>query len=78
MRNFTRKELVQYNGKNKAPALIAYKGKVYDVSCSFLWKGGTHQVTHNAGEDLTDGLEKAPHDADLLNNFPVVGTMHED
>ncbi|MDD2777270.1 MAG: cytochrome b5 domain-containing protein [Methanocellales archaeon] len=78
MKNFTRKELARYNGKGKVPALIAYNGKVYDVSRSFLWKDGTHQVIHNAGEDLTDDLEKAPHGADLLNKFPVVGKIHED
>jgi predicted heme/steroid binding protein len=72
------KELAQYNGKDGAPAFIAYNGKVYDVSSSFLWRNGKHQVLHNAGEDLTDSLEQAPHGADLLERFPVVGMLHED
>jgi len=66
------------NGKNGAPAFIAYKGKVYDLSSSFLWRNGNHQVIHIAGVDLTDSLEQAPHGADLLEKFPVVGTLHED
>jgi predicted heme/steroid binding protein len=78
MRTFTRKELARYNGKNGTPAYIAYNGKLYDVSSSFLWRNGNHQVLHNAGVDLTDSLEQAPHGADLLEKFPVVGTLHED
>jgi predicted heme/steroid binding protein len=78
MRTFTRKELAQYDGKNGVPAFIAYNGKLYDVSNSFLWRNGKHQVLHNAGVDLTDSLEQAPHGADLLERFPVVGTLHED
>jgi len=78
MKRFSKKELAQYNGKNGAPAYIAYKGKVYDVSSSFLWKNGNHQVLHNAGKDLTDSLEEAPHGVDLLERFPVVGTLHKD
>lgn len=78
MRTFNGKELAQYNGKSGAPAFIAYNGKVYDVSSSFLWRNGKHQVLHNAGVDLTDSHEQAPHGADLLEMFPVVGTLHED
>lgn len=78
MRTFTREELGRYNGKDGAPAYIAVAGKVYDVSRSFLWRNGTHQVTHHAGEDLTGKLERAPHSAELLARFPVVGTLREE
>ena len=37
-------------------AYIAFEGKVYDVSRSFLWQRGRHQVRHQAGIDYTDGL----------------------
>ena len=77
MRRFTRLELRQYSGSNGAPAYMAYKGKVYDVSSSFLWKGGHHQVLHQAGRDLTDVLKDAPHGPELLERFPVVGQLHE-
>jgi len=75
MREFSKEELNQYNGKNGAPAYIAYQGKVYDLSDSFLWKDGDHQVLHTAGIDLTDAIEQAPHGADVLQKFPIVGTL---
>ena len=75
MREFTEEELTQCNGKNGNPIYVAYKGKVYDVSASFLWKDGKHQVLHNAGVDLTKALDQAPHDEDLLKKFPVVGIL---
>ena len=77
MRRFTKNELGQYNGKDGAPAFIAYEGKVYDVSCSFLWQDGRHQVLHTAGVDLTASLDQAPHGADLLERFPVIGMLDE-
>ncbi len=76
MKEFTEEELAQYNGKNGNPVYVAYKGKVYDVSASFLWKDGSHQVLHSAGLDLTDALEQAPHYEDVLEKFPVVGILH--
>jgi len=76
MKEFTEEELAQYNGKNGNPVYVVYKGKVYDVSASFLWKDGIHQVLHSAGADLTDALEQAPHGGDVLEKFPVVGVLH--
>ncbi|MDH5483157.1 MAG: cytochrome B5 [Candidatus Bathyarchaeota archaeon] len=75
MKEFTEKELAQYDGKNGNPVYVAYKGKVYDVSSSFLWKDGTHQVFHSGGVDLTDALEQAPHGGDVLEKFPVIGIL---
>ncbi|MBC7190561.1 cytochrome B5 [Candidatus Aerophobetes bacterium] len=72
---FTEKELVFYDGKNGRPAYIAFKGKVYDVSASFLWKGGVHQVIHQAGKDLTWALSQAPHGEEAIKRFPVVGEL---
>jgi predicted heme/steroid binding protein len=78
MKRFSKEELARYNGKKGAPAYISYKGKVYDVSGSFLWQNGRHQVVHNAGEDLTDSLEQAPHGVEMLERLPVVGILRED
>ncbi len=77
-RTFTQEELRQYNGRGGAPAFIACQGKVYDVSSSFLWRGGRHQVFHDAGADLTSGLAQAPHGVEMLAKFPVVGTLSGD
>jgi predicted heme/steroid binding protein len=77
MRRFNREELGKYNGENGTPVYIAYRGKVYDISNSFLWRNGNHQVLHKAGEDMTDALDEAPHEADLLERFPVIGILEE-
>lgn len=77
-RSFTKEELSQYNGKNGKPVLVAYQGLVYDVSDSFLWRRGVHQVIHVAGHDLSDELKDAPHNVDLLIEFPVVGILVQD
>jgi predicted heme/steroid binding protein len=78
MNKISREELAIDNGKNGASAFIAYRGRVYDVSSSFLWRNGKHQVTHDAGEDLTDALAQAPHGEGMLKRFPVVGILIED
>jgi len=78
MREFTKEELARHNGQDGAPAYIAYQGQVYDVSGSFLWQKGRHLVLHEAGADLTDELDQAPHGADLLARVPVIGRLRED
>ncbi len=75
MRYYTLNDLKKYNGKNGKPAYIAYKGKIYDVSSSFLWKNGEHQALHNAGKDLTEALKEAPHGEEFIKKFPVVGYL---
>jgi predicted heme/steroid binding protein len=35
-------------------------------------------VLHTAGLDLTAGLDQAPHGADLLERFPVIGLLDQD
>lgn len=77
MRKFRREELAKYNGKSNSPAYIAYRGKVYDVSNSFLWMGGKHQVLHEAGKDLTKDLKDAPHGPELLDRVPIIGILVE-
>jgi len=74
-KKFTLAELAKFNGKDGNPAYIAYKGKVYDVSESWLWEDGDHQGIHEAGKDLTDDMGDASHDEDNVFNFPVVGVL---
>jgi predicted heme/steroid binding protein len=71
---FTREELRKYDGSNGV-AYIAFRGKVYDVSRSFQWKRGVHQIIHHAGYDLTKAFEQAPHGSDMLERFPIVGEL---
>lgn len=72
---FTRQQLAQFDGKEGRRAYIAYRGKVYDATDSFLWMGGRHQALHQAGEDLTDVLDTAPHGEDLLERIPEIGKL---
>ncbi len=74
----TLEKLKQYNGENKQKAYIAYKGNVYDVTNSPLWKNGTHQNIHKAGVDLTDALDNAPHAEEVFGKFEIVDTLDED
>jgi predicted heme/steroid binding protein len=76
MKTFSREELKKYDGR-RGISYVAYRGKVYDVSKSFRWKKGSHQVIHKAGQDLTDDLKDAPHLPSLLFRFPVVGELAE-
>lgn len=77
VKTFTKDELQKYDGKNGAKAYFAFKGKVYDVTASSLWKEGNHYGLQ-AGTDLTDKLEGAPHGEEVLNGFAVVGSFNSD
>jgi predicted heme/steroid binding protein len=74
MKLFTKQELQKYDGSNGIVYVACY-GKVYDVSDSYHWREGVHHVSHQAGCDLTDALERAPHGFNLLEKFPVVGEL---
>lgn len=71
----TQQELEENNGKNGKPAYIAYKGKVYDVSQSSFWVDGDHLGMHNAGKDLTEELEMAPHREENFQRVKLVGEL---
>lgn len=75
LRQFTREELRNHCGGNGLPVYVAYDGLVYDVSDSYVWEMGEHQEAHEAGHDLTDEMGDAPHEPDVLENFPVVGEL---
>lgn len=63
-----------FDGRDGRPAYIAYGGKVYDVSGIKLWKGGMH-MKHNAGQDLSQALAKAPHGEEKLEALKVAGSF---
>jgi predicted heme/steroid binding protein len=74
-RKFTLEELKQYDGKSGRPAYIAYKGKVYDVTDSSFWLEGDHLGTHQAGKDLTEEIELAPHGEETLHKAKLIGAI---
>ena len=75
LKKFTLEELAKCDGKEGRPAYVAYKGKVYDVSESWLWEDGDHQGLHEAGKDMTAEMEDAPHDEDGILDMPLVGEL---
>ena len=75
MKEFSLKELAEYNGKDGKPVYIAHEGNVYDVSNSRLWKTGLHMKRHPGGKDLTADIQAAPHNTDVLERYPQVGVL---
>lgn len=69
---FDPETLSHFDGKDGAPAYIAYKDRVLDMGGLKLWKNGMH-MKHAAGHDLTDSLRKAPHGEEKLEGIPAVG-----
>ena len=78
MKEFDEKQLSEYTGQNGKPVYIAYKGKVYDVSQSKLWRTGFHMKRHHAGEDLTADIQAAPHGIEVFEKFPQVGILKKE
>lgn len=72
---FTLEELSRFDGSEKRPAYIAYKGRIYDVTSSKLWVEGNHVRKHLAGNDLTEAIKTAPHDEDKILAMPLVGEI---
>ena len=71
----TRQQLQENNGKNGKPAYVAYQGKVYEVTDSSFWMEGDHLGMHEAGKDLTEELEMAPHKDENLQRVKLVGDL---
>ena len=76
MNQFTKRELALRNGQDKPEIWIAYKGIIYDVSSSRLWRDGKH-YEHWAGQDLTDELPDAPHTDKVFEKFTPIGIVKE-
>ena len=75
MEEFTREELSKADGSEGERSLVAVGGKVYDVSSSRMWKGGTHVRAHQAGGELDLQMKTAPQEADVLERFEQVGVV---
>jgi predicted heme/steroid binding protein len=73
---YSKSQLALRNGQDKPEIWVAYKGKIYDVSDSRLWRNGKH-YEHWAGQDLTDELKDAPHTQSVFEKFEQVGILAE-
>jgi len=74
-KKFTLEELAKFDGKGSNPAYVAFKGKVYDVTESSFWLGGDHLGAHQAGKDLTDEMDLAPHGPENIDRVKLVGVL---
>ncbi|WP_270089767.1 cytochrome b5 domain-containing protein [Sphingobacterium sp. SYP-B4668] len=72
--SYSRFKLALRNGQDRPEIWVAYKGIIYDVSCSRLWRDGKH-YEHWAGQDLTDELKDAPHSCQVFERFPIIGLL---
>ena len=71
---YSRQQLALRNGQDKPEIWVAYKGDIYDVSKSKLWRDGKH-YEHWAGQDLTYELPDAPHTEKVFSKFDVIGQL---
>lgn len=74
LKEYTKSQLALRNGQDKPEIWCAYKGLIYDVSRSKLWRNGKH-YEHWAGQDLTDEMKDAPHTQNVFDIFTVVGRL---
>ncbi|MFN4083326.1 MAG: cytochrome b5 domain-containing protein [Bacteroidia bacterium] len=74
LNQYSKMQLALRNGQDREEIWIAYKGLIYDVTHSRLWRNGKH-YEHWAGQDLTDELNEAPHADEVFKKFKVVGKL---
>lgn len=71
---YSRSQLAQRNGQDRDEIWIAYKGLIYDVTHSRMWRNGKH-YEHWSGQDLTDELPDAPHTERVFEKFAPIGRL---
>lgn len=71
---YNKNQLALRNGQDKPQIWVAFKGMIYDVTESRLWRDGKH-YEHWAGQDLTEELADAPHTDAVFERFNIVGRL---
>jgi predicted heme/steroid binding protein len=74
LKEYTRAQLALRNGQDKPQIWIAFRGLIYEVTSSRLWRNGKH-YEHWAGQDLTDELADAPHNENVFDKFDPIGKL---
>lgn len=72
--DYNKQQLALRNGQDKPQIWVAFKGLIYEVTESRLWRNGKH-YEHWAGQDLTDELADAPHSESVFEKFQPVGRL---
>ncbi len=71
---YTKFQLALRNGQDKPEIWVAYRGIIYYVTESRLWRNGKH-YEHWAGQDLSDELKDAPHTETVFAKYKAVGKL---
>jgi predicted heme/steroid binding protein len=71
---YTRATLALRNGQDKPQIWVAYKGLIYDMTESKMWRNGKH-YEHWSGQDLTEELSDAPHSDRVFQKFEPIGKL---
>lgn len=71
---YTSSQLALRNGQDREEVWVAYKGLIYDVTESRLWRNGKH-YEHWAGQDLTHELKDAPHTETVFERVKAIGKL---
>lgn len=73
--SYTKSQLALRNGNDKPEIWVAYKGLIYDMTNSKMWRKGMH-YQHWAGQDLTEELDKdAPHGKNVFDKFEPIAQL---
>jgi predicted heme/steroid binding protein/uncharacterized membrane protein len=78
VKEFDRKALSEFNGRDGRPVYVAHDGRVFDVSGSKMWKGGLHMKRHRAGRDLSGDIHAAPHGPEVFERYPQAGILRQE
>ena len=74
--SYTKAQLALRNGQDKEEIWCAYRGNIYELNKSRLWRDGKH-YEHWAGQDLTEELQDAPHTENVFDKFKVIGILKD-
>jgi predicted heme/steroid binding protein len=74
LHSYTRSQLALRNGQDRPEIWVAFRGYIYDMTNSKLWKNGKH-YEHWAGQDLTSELADAPHSEKVFEKFNPIGLL---
>lgn len=74
LNSYTRSQLALRNGQDRPEIWVAFRGYIYDMTHSKLWKNGKH-YEHWAGQDLTSELADAPHSEKVFEKFTPIGLL---
>ncbi|ORY49194.1 cytochrome b5, partial [Rhizoclosmatium globosum] len=71
LKNFTPKELAEFDGRKSKTIYLAVKGKVYDVTPGASFYGPDGMYGNFAGRDASRGLAKDSFDAEMVQSLDL-------